>query len=347
VQQRDVTISLAAVFPILAILLAGLATRQAAVAPATIQDGATGVRRAILILAFCQIVWSFGGVVIRWSPLSSTTLITLALLSAGAGLALMTPRRRLTLPNRRLRAEAIGFGIANGATNALAGAATVMAGIGNAAFAFASLPFWLVLVARPLVGDRVPVRAVPALVIGASGITLLLLSGRGSDSGDQVFFGIALGVLAAMIGSVSALAGRRLAPHIGAEATAAWTMLTGGLMLAPLADWPSLGELYWWMAPVILVWTGMHFIIAPLLYNRAAVIAPAFVMAVATFVNPAVAPVWGAVFYGERVAPLAIGGLVLALSANILLLFVMHSAAARETSAVICSVETVPASARP
>lgn len=288
------------------------------------------MRRAILTLALCQVIWSFGGVVIRWTPLPVTTLMTLALLMSGGCLALLTPNHRLRLPSWRLRFEAAGFGLANGATNVLSGVAVTMAGVGNASFAFASLPLWMVLVARPLVGDRVPMRATPALAIGGAGIGLLLLSSRGSDSGDRVLLGLLLALAAAIIGSASALAGRRLVPKIGVDATAAWTMLVGGVALLPLVDWPSLSQLAWWMVPVLLTWVGMHYVLAPVLYNRSSIVAPAFVMAVATFVNPALAPVWGAIFYGEQVEPLAVAGLGLALSANVLMLFLLRSKSAGE-----------------
>jgi drug/metabolite transporter (DMT)-like permease len=284
----------------------------------------TTVRRVILVLSLCQVIWSFGGVVIQWTPLSATTLMPLVLLASGALLAAMTPGYRLRLPSWRLRGEAVAFGVANGLTNILSAVAITMAGVGNASFAFASLPLWLVIVARPLVGDRVPTRVIPALGLGAAGIGLLLLSGRGSDSGDRVFLGLLVGVLAAVIGSVSALAGRRLVPKIGVDATAAWTMFAGGLVLTPLIDWSELGLLAWWMVPVLLLWTLAHFVLAPVLYNRSSIVAPAFVLAIATFVNPSAAPIWGAIFYGERVAPLAVAGLALALGANILLLVLMR-----------------------
>ena len=74
------------------------------------------MRRAILALVLCQVIWSFGGVVIQWTPLPVTTLMTLALLASGLFLAVMTPRHRLRLPSWRLRCEAAGFGLANGAT---------------------------------------------------------------------------------------------------------------------------------------------------------------------------------------------------------------------------------------
>jgi drug/metabolite transporter (DMT)-like permease len=291
------------------------------------------MRRAIVALVFCQVIWSFGGVVIRWTPLPVTTLMALALLTSGTFLALMTPRHRLRLPSWRLRFEAAGFGLANGVTNVLSGIAVMMAGVGNAAFAFASLPLWMVLVARPLVGDRVPMRAVPALAIGGGGIGLLLLSSRGSESGDQVLLGLMLALLAAIIGSASALAGRRLVPKIGVDATAAWTMMTGGLALVPLVDWPSLGSLAWWMVPVLLTWVAMHYVLSPVLYNRSSIVAPAFVMAVATFVNPSLAPVWGRLFYSEAIAPLAVAGLVLALGANVLLLVLLRSGSSQMVTA--------------
>lgn len=283
------------------------------------------MRRAVLFLALCQVIWSFGGVVIRWSPLPILTLVALALLTSGAFIALATPRRRLALPTWKHRFEAIGFGVANGVTNALVGIAIPMAGIGNFSFAYASLPLWMVIVARPLVGDRVPLRAAPALALGGCGIALLLVSSRGSDSGDQVFLGLLLAIAAAIAGSVSALAGRRLVRVAGIDGTAAWTMLVGGLVLVPFIDWGSLAHVVWWLPPLLLVWVGLHFIFAPLLYNRSSVVAPAFVMAVATFVNPALSPVWGAIFYDERVAPLSVAGLLLALAANIVLLLLLRS----------------------
>jgi drug/metabolite transporter (DMT)-like permease len=282
------------------------------------------VRRAILLLAFCQAIWSFGGIVIKWTPLPATTLMPLALITGGLLLTALTPRRKLALPNWRLRAEALGFGLTNGLTNVLMAVAITMAGIGNAAFAYASLPLWLVLVARPIVGDRVPSRAIPALVLGGAGIALLLAAGRGAETGNQVLLGLLLALVAALMGSISALAGRRLVPAVGALPTAAWTMLSGGVLLLPLVDWGSMRLLAWWMVPVLLGWIGVHYVLAPLIYNRTSIVAPAFILAVATFVNPALSPVWGRVFYGERVALLAIVGLALALAANALLMFLLR-----------------------
>lgn len=283
------------------------------------------MRRAILLLALCQVVWSFGGVVIRWEPLPPSTLMTTALLFSGGILALLTPSHRLRLPSWRHRFEVIGFGIANGATNALMAAAITLAGIGNASFAYASLPLWMVLLARPLLGDRVPARALPALLIGGTGIGLLLMAGRGSGEADNVMGGLVLALVAAIAGSASALAGRRLVPAAGVDATATWTMLWGGIVLIPFADWSALGRVVWWTLPVLVAWVGVHYILAPVTYNRASVTAPAFVIAVATFVNPALSPLWGAIFYGERVSLLAVAGLVLALGANVLLLVTLRS----------------------
>lgn len=289
------------------------------------------MRRAIITLAICQAIWSFGGVVINWAPLSVITLMALTLLTSGIILCVITPRNRIWLPSWRLRGEAFGFGLANGACNVLTGIAITMAGVGNAAFAFATLPLWMVLIARPLVGDRVPLKAAPALAVGGFGIALLLLSGRGSDSGDQVMLGLVFGIASAIIGSASALAGRRLVPSCGIEAVAAWTMLSGGLVLLPFVDWSQLFAMSIWVALVLLLWISAHYILAPLLYNRSSVVAPAFVIAVATFVNPSLAPVWGAIFYSERVAPLALVGLALALGANVMLMLVIRASQAADT----------------
>jgi drug/metabolite transporter (DMT)-like permease len=124
-------------------------------------------------------------------------------------------------------------------------------------------------------------------------------------------------------------------------------MLAGGLVLVPLVDWSELSLLVWWMVPVLLAWTLTHFVLAPVLYNRSSVVAPAFMLAIATFVNPSVAPVWGAIFYGERVAPLAIAGLALALGANVLLLALLRGQRSndeRDSSIVPVPVmaETIP-----
>jgi drug/metabolite transporter (DMT)-like permease len=69
----------------------------------------------------------------------------------------------------------------------------------------------------------------------------------------------------------------------------------------------------------------VHYVLAPVLYNRSSIVAPAFVMAVATFVNPSLAPVWGRLFYSEAISPLAVAGLALALGANVLLLLLLRS----------------------
>jgi drug/metabolite transporter (DMT)-like permease len=95
------------------------------------------------------------------------------------------------------------------------------------------------------------------------------------------------------------------------------------------------------MVPVLLTWVALHYVLAPVLYNRSSVVAPAFVMAVATFVNPSLAPVWGAIFYGERVAPLAVAGLALALGANVMLLLLLRSGSAQRSLPAVPVMEPV------
>lgn len=283
--------------------------------------------RAALVLFFCQVIWSLGGVVITLEPLPVVNLMALALLSAGVVVGVAAGRRALSLASWRLRAEATGFGVANGLCNLLSGLAILLAGVGNAAFAIAATPLFIVIIARPLTGDRLPARAVPALLLGALGVGLLLAAGRGADGGQNVMLGLLCGLLAALLAAVSALGGRRLAPRIGVEAAVAWTLFIGGLSLLPFVEWRAFLDIAPLMLPLVAIWITGHFVIAPVLYTRAARIAPAFVLAAATFVNTALAPVWGALIFGERLLPLALAGVGLALAANVLLMLILRNAA--------------------
>ncbi len=90
---------------------------------------------------------------------------------------------------------------------------------------------------------------------------------------------------------------------------------------------------------MLLVWVGMHYVVAPVLYNRSSIVAPAFVMAVATFVNPSLAPVWGAAFYGESVAPLAVAGIGLAFGANFMLISLLRPRKAEDVGVRVSPID--------
>jgi len=192
---------------------------------------------------------------------------------------------------------------------------------GLAALLVASVPLWMALADRVINGQRIPPRGWIALALGLAGIAVLA---RPSGNGAVLPVLVVLGAGASWgIGSV--LAGRLPAPASPLVGSA-MEMLTGGIVLAGLAA--ATGELTRIDPARVSAESllGLLYLIGPgsLLALTCYVIAlrrlPTAAVSTYAYVNPVVAVSLGALFLGERPAPVTLlGGAVVVLSVAMLL----------------------------
>lgn len=196
-----------------------------------------------LILAISMIA---AGVVypVTDSALKHSSPIMIACLRALLGgliLTLMLPLLRSRLPRtRRLWAWACGIGFGNTTlTQVGIGVGTARAGAAVASVLLNSSPFFVALIARLALGEGITrVRAV-GLVIGFSGVLLIVLADPGRIArGTQLALGFVLALLGALGWAGGGLGMRVLTqrePDLDVAGHTAAQFLAGGIPLIPLA----------------------------------------------------------------------------------------------------------------
>jgi drug/metabolite transporter (DMT)-like permease len=193
---------------------------------------------------------------------------------------------------------------------------------GLAALLVASVPLWMALADRVINGQRIPLRAWIALVLGLAGIAVLA---RPSGNGSVLPVLVVLGASVSWgIGPV--LAGRLPAPDSPLVGSG-MEMLTGGVVLTGLAA--ATGELARIDPARVSEQSlfGLLYLIGPgsLLALTCYVIAlrrlPTAAVSTYAYVNPVVAVSLGALFLGERPTPATLlGGAVVVVSVAMLLI---------------------------
>jgi len=219
-----------------------------------------------LLLAFAVVVW---GCTPRMTALAGPhaaplTLTTLRAIPAALALLAAMPLVHVRLPrDRQLWLWTAASGVLmvtvflGGFTEAI-----IHAGPGNAIVLATTAPFWVVLLARVLYGERPSARAVGGLVVGFAGIVLIVSAQLGGDArGGELAAGMALALAAAVGWAGGTMVVKELLEQrrdVDAVALTTGQYIVGGLALVPIAlvaegtegtDWGS-GDL----------WLGVAFI---------------------------------------------------------------------------------------
>jgi drug/metabolite transporter (DMT)-like permease len=209
-----------------------------------VRSGALHERLPVsLILAVSMIA---AGVVypITDSALKHTSPIMIATLRALAGgliLTLLLPLLRSRLPRtRRLWAWAFAIGFGNTTlTQVGISVGTARAGAAVASVLLNSSPFFVALIARSALGEPITRLRAVGLVIGFSGVLLVVLADPGNIShGNQLAIGFLLALLGALGWAGGGLAMRALThrePDLDIPGHTAAQFLAGGIPLIPLA----------------------------------------------------------------------------------------------------------------
>jgi drug/metabolite transporter (DMT)-like permease len=178
---------------------------------------------------------------------------------------------------------------------------------GLTALVIASVPLWVVLFRR-LTGDRVARSTLAWVLVGFSGVTLLLAPGERPD--DANVGGVLIVVAAAFCWATGSFSSSRLSLPRDPIRSTSWQMLCGGTTMAVVglvageADEVDLGALSTEsvLAFAYLVLIGS--LVAFTAYTWLLANAPISQAATYAYVNPVVAITLGAVFVHEEVTPL-------------------------------------------
>lgn len=213
-------------------------------------------RRALIALIFLSLIWGYNWVVMKEALQYSPPFAFAALRTVPGAILLfaaMLIKRQPLTPQAPLGLFALGIFQTVGFT-ALSCAALVEGGAGKIAVLAFTMPFWTLLLAWPLLGEKV--QGLQWLVVGLAlaGITLVLEPWSLNTPLSAKLLAVGAGATWA----IGAIIAKRLrqAVAINVLSMTAWQMLFGGIGLALLA---------WFTNEPAVVWNG--YLIARLLYN--------------------------------------------------------------------------------
>ena len=192
-------------------------------------------RRAVIVLALLSLIWGYNWVVMKLAshyagPFKFTALR--CILGALVLFAVLLVRRdalRLVAPGPTLL---LGL-LQTAAFTGLAQWALVSGGAGKTAVLVYTMPFWLLLMAWPLLGERLQRAQWPAVILAAAGLVLIIEPWR--LGGTLLSDGLA--IASGLAWAASAIVAKKLrARHrVGLLSLTAWQMLFGALALLGVA----------------------------------------------------------------------------------------------------------------
>jgi drug/metabolite transporter (DMT)-like permease len=170
-------------------------------------------------------------------------------------------------------------------------------------------PVAMATLAPIVLGEPLRSRAAAALAIALVGVVLVARPGEGATTE-----GVISGLVAAATFAGLVLAGKPVAQQIGPLRLAALETTVAALLMAPwmLTALPDVGQSWWQLAILGVILTG----VAGFVYWRSVSSLPVATVAVLSYMEPASAVVWAALFLGETGDPLTWIGVVLVLIAG-------------------------------
>jgi drug/metabolite transporter (DMT)-like permease len=179
----------------------------------------------------------------------------------------------------------------------------------------ATSPMWGALLSAVVLRERLSPGRIAGLVVGVAGVALV----SGAQASDR-WLAVLAGLGAAFCYGLTGVVMRHGARAASAKGMAAGSLLTGGVLLAPLLvavppAWPGL--------PVGLALLALGLLcgaIAYVLYFRLIADIGATGALTVTYLIPIFGFIWGALFLGEAVTPAMLAGALVVITGTVLVL---------------------------
>ena len=190
--------------------------------------------RALLGLALLSLIWGYNWVVMKSALADAGALTFTALRSAlgalGLFLIMLWQRKplRLTRPTATLTLGVLQTALFVGLTMA----ALIHGGAGKTAVLVYTMPFWVLLLAWPLLGERLHGLQWPAVALACAGLVLVLAPWRPAGSPTSEMLAIAAGLAWALAALQAKHMGR--SQRFDLLSLTAWQMALGSLPLVAL-----------------------------------------------------------------------------------------------------------------
>lgn len=252
-------------------------------------------RQSVLFLVIAAVLWSTGGVFIKWLPLSPLTIAGTR--SAIAALVLLAWLRK---PQPTWSAMQIGAILSYATTVVLFVIATKMTTAANAILLQYTAPIWVSLLSVAITGERLRTTDWMAVIVVMAGMSVFFL--------EKVAFESMLGNGIAVLSGI-AFAGVALFIRAQRGVSTVESILFGNILAAVICL-PFI-EAYAITPGIIGALLGMGVLqlgVSYILYTKALVHVTAIQAVLFTTLEPLLNPVWVALMIGEMPSSLSIVG---------------------------------------
>lgn len=258
--------------------------------------------RAILALALMSLIWGYNWVLVKEAMRLVSPFDFSAIRTIGGGILLLGA---ISWQGRSLRPPNIPMTLLVGilCTTLSVGFATwalVKGGAGKMAILVYAMPFWLILMAWPLLGERPRGLQRPAVALALAGLVLLLEPW--DYRGD--WFPSALAVSSGLAWAASAVVTKRMdrLGEVDVISLSAWQVLFGGLFLAAAALAVPSAPIRWtpWMAGAMTYNVVLTSAVAILLWFYVLKVLPAGIAGLGSLATPVLGLFFAYVLLGER-----------------------------------------------
>jgi drug/metabolite transporter (DMT)-like permease len=279
--------------------------------------------RAILALIVMSLIWGYNWVLVKEAMRLVSPFDFSAIRTLGGGILLLGV---LSWKGRPLRPRDVPMTLLVGllCTTVSVGAATwalVEGGAGKMAILVYAMPFWLILMAWPLLGERPRGLQWTAVALALAGLVLLLEPW--DYRGD--WFPSALAVASGLAWAASAVVTKRMDRfgEVDVISLSAWQVLFGGLFLAVVALAVPSAPIRWtpWMAGAMTYNVVLTSAVAILMWFYVLKVLPAGVAGLGSLATPVLGLFFAYALLGERFSFWEGWGGLLILAALALLVF--------------------------
>ena len=282
-------------------------------------------RRAIAMLLALTLVWGTNWPLFPHAvrEISVWTFRTVSMIGAGSLLLLIARMRGLpmAIPRRYWRTVLLGTCFYLVLWNLTSTYAAILIPSGQAAVLGFTMPLWSALISWAILGEKLRLRLVLAIVLGGAGVTLLMVGSFAAYA--EAPLGLALGLISAIGWAIGTLILKRGNVVVPVLVLTGWQLLVGAVPMAIGAV--ALGDGHWfvpsWQTVMIVTWIMLvPMCIGNVCWFAIVGLLPANIAGLSSVMVPVVAMVTGALVNGEPLGLLQLlsmaacaGSLVLAL----------------------------------